>query len=524
MTLRGKVYLLNTLLLCITVLGAVLMVWYTFKIETIFKEIVNRNVEIFQSAEALGTSLVNQKGFVSYYILDNNPDWIVQLNRYRDRFNTHLASVATLVSEPWEQEKMLQISDKYHLYSSKRDRVIAFYSSGERDRGASLHQEVRSLFFDILDLCEAFKTFHKKKIEVAMENSSKESRHLRYIALMGVVSVISLSLLVNFIFVRHILEPIRKLAVQVESLESRHHSSLEMKHPMGFEDSKDPGRNAVLKKGGHADEVALLKQSVMGLIQDATLTHQALERSRESLMQSEKMALVGKLAAGTAHSIRNPLTSVNMRLFSLQRSTDLSLAQQEDLSVIAGEILQVNKIVENFLEFSRPPKLMMKSVSPSTVVDRAVALLSQRLKSYRVNASVIRKVPLSDTMVDPEQLKEVIVNIMINACEAMRDGGTIIIEEKEHFAAEHERSDIKFDGKMGPDDRLDIICITDNGEGIPSALKERIFDPFFTTKDEGTGLGLSIAFNIINEHGGWLDLVSEEGKGSSFIITLPVRS
>ena len=127
-------------------------------------------------------------------------------------------------------------------------------------------------------------------------------------------------------------------------------------------------------------------------------------------------------------------------------------------------------------------------------------------------------------MVDPEQLKEVIVNIMINACEAMRDGGTIVIEEKEHFAAEHERSDIKFDGKMGPDDRLDIICITDNGEGIPPALKERIFDPFFTTKDEGTGLGLSIAFNIINEHGGWLDLVSEEGKGSSFVITLPVRS
>ena len=137
------------------------MVWYTFKIETIFKEIVNRNVEIFQSAEALGTSLVNQKGFVSYYILDNNPDWIVQLNRYRDRFNTHLASVATLVSEPWEKEKMLQISDKYHLYSNKRDRVIELYASGERDRGASLHQEVRSLFLDILDLCEAFKTFHK---------------------------------------------------------------------------------------------------------------------------------------------------------------------------------------------------------------------------------------------------------------------------------------------------------------------------------------------------------------------------
>ena len=93
---------------------------------------------------------------------------------------------------------------------------------------------------------------------------------------------------------------------------------------------------------------------------------------------------------------------------------------------------------------------MMKSVSPSTVVDRAVALLSQRLKSYRVKASVVRKTPLSETMVDPEQLKEVIVNIMINACEAMRDGGSIVIEEKEHLASEHESFDIKFGGKMGP--------------------------------------------------------------------------
>lgn len=517
LTLKSRVYLLNTLLLCITLIGAVVMVWYTFKIETIFREIVNRNVELFQAAEALGTSLVNQKGFVSYYVLDNNPDWIVQLNQYRERFEDQLEAVAGLVTESWEKEKMLKISDKYHLYITKRDQVVEFYASGDRQHGSSLHQEVRSLFFDILDLCEAFKAFHKEKIEAAMVKSGNEARHLRYIALLGVVSVILLSLLVNYVFVRHILEPIRSLAVQVEAMESVGNAE----GTIGLKD-RDAGMSR--------NEVALLEQNVLGLIEEATITHQALQKSRKSLMQSEKMALVGKLAAGTAHSIRNPLTSVNMRLFSLQKSSRLTPEQQEDLSVIAGEIQQVNKIVAHFLEFSRPPKLIMKSVNPSSVVESAVSLLKERLASYHVQVNITRKTPLAETLLDPEQLKEVIVNIVINACEAMKEGGTIVIEEESRRLEDLGPMAVRMGQDTGPEsderchDQVDIIRITDSGEGISPAIKDRIFDPFFTTKVEGTGLGLSIAFNIINEHGGWLDLVSEEGRGATFVITLPVRS
>jgi signal transduction histidine kinase len=482
LSLKNRVYFVNAILLCITVIGAILMVWYTYKTERIFKDIIDKNIVIYQSAEALSTSLVNQKGFVSYYLQDGDPAWIEDLKRYRQLFDKHLVMVKSLVQEQWEKKAVGQIESKYTSYVTSKDKVIEFYKSGEYDQGSVLHKKIRQDFFIIIDLCEQFKSFHKNKISDAIKTSQIESRQLRYIALLAIITVVVLSLLINYIFARHILEPIRRLAEEVDTL--------------GGQKS-------------YSNEVSALKQSVHGLIENAEQAHHDLKQSRETLMQSEKMALIGKLAAGTSHSIRNPLTSVKMRLFSLNRSCNFTKHQSEDFNVISSEIKQINKIVENLLEFSRPPKQKMKKMSPSIVVDNALHLLEQRLKSYHVTTRVIRHRLLSDTLIDPEQLKEVIVNIIVNACEAMDKSGLIIIHEEESH--------------VEPLKKVNVIRIIDDGAGISQEVKEQIFNPFFTTKDEGTGLGLSIAFNIINEHGGWLDVSSEEGKGASFVITLPIK-
>jgi signal transduction histidine kinase len=238
-------------------------------------------------------------------------------------------------------------------------------------------------------------------------------------------------------------------------------------------------------------------------------TQSELEKSREHLLQSEKLALVGKLAAGTSHSIRNPLTSVKMRLFSLSRSLDLDSNQKEDFDVISEEINHIDTIVQNFLEFSRPPRLKLQHISPSDIVDQAIQLLQHRLESYEVFIKIQRKEPLPLVQLDPEQLKEVLINVIINACEAMGQGGSIVIYEETVIEP----------GKF----RSAAISISDNGPGIPDAVQSQIMEPFFTTKEEGTGLGLSIASRIVQEHGGRLDIQSKEGKGSTFIITLPME-
>jgi signal transduction histidine kinase len=258
------------------------------------------------------------------------------------------------------------------------------------------------------------------------------------------------------------------------------------------------------------NEVKALSERFQDLIEDVDQTKSKLKWSREHLLQAEKWALVGKLAAGVAHSVRNPLTSVKMRLFSMERSLALTTSQKEDFEVISEEIRHIDAIVGNFLEFSRPPKLKMQKISPSDCVDIAVQLLRHRLESYDVKVEVNRTLRLNEVMCDPDQIKEVIVNIIVNACEAMVDGGLISIEE-ERTVCENIGHAVS-------------IKITDNGPGIPESIQEKLFQPFYSTKEEGTGLGLSIATRIVEEHGGRLGLNSQEGKGATFIINLPERT
>jgi signal transduction histidine kinase len=198
-----------------------------------------------------------------------------------------------------------------------------------------------------------------------------------------------------------------------------------------------------------------------------------------------------------------------MRLFSMGRTMDLSETQKEDFDVISEEIRHIDNIVQNFLEFSRPPKLKMQNVSPSDVVDMAIQLLRHRLESYGARVRLDRQRRLPEIVADPEQLKEVMVNLLVNACEAMGAGGRIIISEQE--------------GVIEPLGRVVVIQVKDSGPGVPDAIQDKLFEPFFSTREEGTGLGLSIAVRIVEEHGGWLNLRSQEGKGATFTITLPYR-
>ncbi len=480
--LRNRIYMILTTLVFISLLGGLITVWYTYRLERVLTEIIDRDLVAYQSAESFETSLINQKGFVSYYFLDGDPDWLRQLGKYRQIFNEQLHTARLRVEDREQKEAIDQIDREYRLYITDKDSVIAHYKAGEREKGAELHQKVRGRFFKILELCERYKDFHTKKIMLAKNESLLQARKLRFIAGAAILVVFSLSVLLAFILANQILDPLRRLA-------------------------QEANKEGALKKSG--DEVKAISRSVHDLIEAAGQTHIELERSREHLLQAEKMAMVGKLAAGMAHSIRNPLTSVKMRLFSLSRSLKLSDYQKEDFDVISEEIRHTDAIVQSFLEFSRPPRLKMQQISPSIVVDMGLQLLEHRLKSYDVKVNVIRKNLLPEIQADPEQLKEVLVNLIINACEAMAQGGSIVIQEEEDFES--------------PSGRVAVIRLKDNGPGIPESIHDNIFQPFFSTKEEGTGLGLSIATRIVEEHQGRLDIQSKEGQGSTFIITLPIK-
>jgi signal transduction histidine kinase len=243
-------------------------------------------------------------------------------------------------------------------------------------------------------------------------------------------------------------------------------------------------------------------------LEDFDFAHNELTRSREHLEQAEKMALVGKLAAGVAHTIRNPFTSIKMRLYSLSRSLHLSENDKEDFDVITEEITRIDNIVQNFLEFARPPKLKMQACRVQDVVDSALQLLKYRLQSHNVQVHIQATKSLPLIWADPEQLKEALINLIINAYESMSNGGWIAISMKM---------------RQTTSGREVVVWVQDNGEGIASNVQNRVMQPFFTTKEEGTGLGLSIVSRIVEEHGGTMQFVSWPGQGTTFEIALPVK-
>lgn len=481
LSLRTRIFIILAALLLTTLVGGLVTMWHTEATDSLFTALIDKNLASFQAAEELENSLLIQKGYLTYFFLDGNPDWLSKLETYSREFHKWLDKARQSAYTPTMQEIIDQIELHYRDYLKQREQVINLYKAGKRQEGYERHQELRKQFAAIYALCERYKVIHEYTIDRIRTESRQRARFINTLALVAMFSVVGLGVMLVYILIKQILGPIRQLALET-----------------------GPAGDANLP-----DEIKALSRRVHHLIENVDLAQSQLEKSQEHLLQAEKMALVGKLAAGVAHSIRNPLTSVKMRLFSLERHLELSPTQKEDLEVISEEIRHIDTIVRSFLEFSRPPKLKMQKTSLSDVVDSALTLLSHRLESYGVTVVVKRTERLPEMGGDPEQLKEVLVNLILNSCEAMVHGGTITIQEGK--------------GQVAPLGRVAFLKYIDNGPGVPASIRDRIFEPFFSTKEEGTGLGLSIASRIIQEHGGFLELTSREGEGAVFIITLPYR-
>lgn len=479
-SLRTKILLILACLMALTLGDCAITVWLISRMGAIVTSVMNTNVAALKTAQEMETSLALQKGLLTYYFMDGDSEWLDQLERRRRDFRSWLKSSRESAQEARQSEILDEVEARYNRYSHDQDQIIELYKAGDREGGFKRHQEIRKNFLEILDLCDRYKRLHERIIALAREDIDSQGRIVNSVAVVVLPVAVLLGVMLVYILIGQILEPIRQLAV---------------------------GRDGDGEDTRVVNEVKALSRRVSSLIEDVDEKQTQLELSREHLLQAEKLAMVGKLAAGVAHTIRNPLTSVKMRLFSMERSLDLSSTEKEDFEVISEEIRHIDTIVQNFLEFSRPPKLKMQSISPSDVVDMAIQLLKHRLESYGVTLELYRQRELSKIQGDPEQLKEVLVNLIINACEAMGEGGRIEIREEEGTA-----------GGMG---HVAVLRVIDYGPGMPESVKDKVFQPFFSTKEEGTGLGLSIAARIIEDHKGCLNLRSREGKGTTFTITLP---
>lgn len=235
-----------------------------------------------------------------------------------------------------------------------------------------------------------------------------------------------------------------------------------------------------------------------------------LIESRDLLARHEKLASLGVLAAGVAHEIRNPLTAIKARLFTQRLHLAGGSPAANDAAVIGAEIERLEKIVKDFLRFARPSDPAITQVPVSQALADLQDLLAEDLLAQR---RIRLEAPPADGLAaraDPAQLKQVLINLVQNAAEAIDHDGVITLSAR------------RTSQRLGGVDRQAVVIeVADTGPGIPVEAQERLFDPFFTTKDRGTGLGLSIAARIVERHGGVIRFETEPGRGATFSVALP---
>lgn len=232
-----------------------------------------------------------------------------------------------------------------------------------------------------------------------------------------------------------------------------------------------------------------------------------LEKSQDQLIRAEKLAATGKIAASLAHEINNPLQAIHNCLHLVIHKSSLGQDKRlEYLSMAQEEVERLIDLVQRMLDFYRPSKETVTPVDIEALLDDVLSLAAKRLQHARVmvHRDATSPLPLVDGV--SNLLKQVFLNIIINAVEAMPSGGDLYIET----TRDERRQEVS-------------ISFTDAGEGIPVAELANIFDPFFTTKPKGTGLGLSVSHGIIERHGGRIDVRSNVGKGSTFTVRLPAN-
>ncbi len=221
------------------------------------------------------------------------------------------------------------------------------------------------------------------------------------------------------------------------------------------------------------------------------------------MSRADRLATIGELAAGAAHEIRNPLTAVKSSLQYLQSKNPDERARKL-LGTALEETARIEGILSDLLSFSRPTELRREAVDLRTLIDECLELVAFQARRQKIEIRRAFPPSLPALEGDRAQLKQLFLNLCLNAFQAMAGGG---------------RLDLRIEV---PDGRSALVAVADTGEGIAEENLDRIFDPFFTTKKTGTGLGLSICYGIVKSHGGEIEVRSRPGQGATVIVKLPL--
>jgi len=272
------------------------------------------------------------------------------------------------------------------------------------------------------------------------------------------------------------------------------------------------------------DELARLAREFNGMCERleaarASLLAEQEERRRMeiALRDAERLAGLGRLAAGLAHEIGTPLNVIGGRTEALLRTVEGQDAAERNLRIISTQIDRIARTVRDMLDFARMKPAARVDTDLEQTLDAVLELLDGQLEQRGIRVERTRGAAGATVHADPDQLQQVFLNVIVNAMDAMESGGTLRVRTSVEHPAHPE--------DPGRHPRCVAIVFEDTGTGIPDEHLPHVFDPFFTTKEvgRGTGLGLSVSYGIVRDHGGWFDIRSEVGRGTAISVMLPAE-
>ncbi len=327
------------------------------------------------------------------------------------------------------------------------------------------------------------------KIGLSLEETRKEMRETRLMLLLiGSVGLL-IGILGALLLAKRITGPLKKLVEATVKISKGHFSQ----------------RINITSQ----DEIGNLARSFNKMSRQLLQARKKEEVANQKLIQAEKLASIGRISAGIAHEIRNPLTSVKLNIQKLVLSDNLDEVEKEHLNISQEGIKYMEKSIRDLLDFTRASELELARFSIEQILEESVKTLADSLALKKVTLKRNFQDELPQVLVDGDKLRQVFLNILRNAYEAVDEEGEITISLS--LLKERSRKIIK-------------VVISDNGCGIPDKERDVIFELFYTTKTTGIGLGLAIARKIIEQHNGSIQLSENAKKGTSFEILIPVEA
>ena len=517
------------------------MIFYIDRLQTLTVTILDNNVSSLLSALRMEEAIQAQRRRTANFLLTGDEELVKQLLKDRERFTAIRQHAEVTANTHEERVALSRIDVLFEGFLRAQGEAIASYRQGRmalaRDMlvGASREQTE-----SLLEACEEFSQLNERAIEAAraqmLQDNARARRTIYGIAVAGVI----IGGLLGVVIARSVVRPLAELVLKVRSAE-------------------DAGEVVERLEISEGQALESLGQGVESLVQKIKSVSADLAQSERMLIQAEKLAMAGQLATGLAHEIRNPLAAIKTMIFALRADLPPEDPRRVDFDVMSGELDQVDRSIQRLLHFARPPDPVFAPVRLDRPLTHAAALLASKSQSQGVQIEVNAD-PGVIIRADQRQIEQVFVNLILNALQAMPEGGRISITTRKQKAEgesqtppptpppsfdfaqdrqgegrrpsppdplsqkrERERDMPAPPSPSGKGDGWAEVEVADTGYGIPEELLGRIFEPFVTGRERGTGLGLSIVRKVVEQHGGRIAAQNRPEGGAAFTILFPLE-